>query len=193
MKDPFKMIGLLILIFGLIASGFYIANPTGYGIATGCRIVNESYIVLEPYKVWDTYIEWINVSPFEKNITIPTDEPVYINYTICDKCEYNITFSSDKPTNYFILDEDSKIRFETNETIFPIFNKWWEMYENLTLESDTDEVYYFVFDRSYRKTKTAGSSAKGFLRIKELRAIEKPIERTEYMEVKKYRTVTKCD
>lgn len=192
MKDPYKMIGLLILIFGLIASGFYIANPTSYAIATGCRVVNESYIVLEPYKLWDTYIEWINKTPFEKNFTIPVDEPFFISYTICDKCKYNITFISDKPTNYFIFDEYNKIRFERNESSLPIFNKIKETYENYTFESDTEEVYYFVFDRSSQWTKTS-TPAKGTLKIKELKAIEKPIERTEYRDVKKYRTVTKCD
>jgi len=196
MRDPYKMIGLLILIFGLIASGFYIANPTGYTIATHCRIVNESYTVLEPYKVRDTYIQWgelyLNVSP-EKNIFIPADEPVFINYTICANCKYNITFGSDKPTNYFILDNYNKIRFESKEPSFTIFRRWEKTNENFTFESDTEEVYYFVFDRSFQKSETAESSAKGILEIEELKGIKRTIERTEYREVAKYRTVTKCN
>jgi len=190
------MIGLLILIFGLIASGFYIANPTGYTITTQCRSFNEPYIVLEPYKVRETYIQWgelyLNVSP-KKNIFVPADEPVFINYTICANCKYNITFGSDKPTNYFILDEYNKIRFESNKPSFIIFSRWEKTNENFTFESDTEETYYFVFDRSFQESKTAESSATGTLRIEELNGIKRTIERIEYREVTKYRTVTKCD
>ena len=184
--------GLIVIISIFIISGIYITSPTGHFIR--CRDVRDSYIVLEPYNVTESWIDWgyYYIKVLDKNnIFIPTTRPVNLSYDLCSPCKYNVTFRTDKPTDFIIFDEYNRKRWDENLSNFALFKvvDVWE--KNFTFELMKNETYFFVFDRSEKGAETG--PAVGRLIIEELSGVNRTTERTEYREVTKYRTVTRCD
>jgi hypothetical protein len=192
-EDAFKMAALIAVIVIIIVLGFYLTNPTGYAIAK-CVDLTETYITFEPYKTYGFETKWgeLYLKVLDNSINIPSDKPTYVSYSMCSPCKYNISFYSDKPTNFFIFDKPNKDRFFSRESSFPIASDTNSVKANFSLEFETSAKYYFIFDRSFQGTSTS-DPATGRLIIYELSGINQTIEKTEYREVKNYRNVTRCE
>ncbi len=193
-QDIYKMLGLVLVIIVIIILGFYLSNPTGYAVLK-CAEFNEPYIVLEPYKEYDSEIKWgeVYLKILEKvNIVIPTNRPAYISYELCSPCRYNITFLSTLPTNFFIFDEFNKERYFDRKSAFAFLSERSSKNKTFSFQLGEKGKYYFVFDRSAQGTNT-NDPATGRLLIYELKGFNQTIVKTKYREITNYRTVTRCD
>jgi hypothetical protein len=193
-QDNYKMISLALGIIFIIVIGLYLSNPTGYAVLT-CADSVKSYKVLEPYKTYDYNLTWgeLYLQVLDKvNINIPSNRPAYISYNLCSPCKYNITFISDLPTNFFIFDNYSYVRYFNRMSAFPLVSNISSENTNFSFELATAGKYYFVFDRSAQGT-NFNDPATGRLIIYELRGFNQSTQLTKYREVTKYRNVTRCE
>lgn len=192
-QDGYKMISLALGIIFIIVIGLYLSNTTGYAALT-CANSVEPYKVLEPYKAYDYNLTWgeFYQQILDKvNINIPSNRPAYISYNLCSPCKYNITFISYLPTNFFIFDNYSYVRYFDRMSAFPLVSNTSSEETNFSFELATEGKYYFVFDRSAQGTNT-NDPATGRLIIYELRGANQSTEMTKYKKVTMYRNVTKC-
>jgi len=193
-RDSYKMISLALGIIFIIVIGLYLSNPTGYAVLNCANFV-ESYKVLEPYKAYDYNLTWgeLYLKILDKvSINIPSNRPAYISYNLCSPCKYNITFISDLPTNFFIFDNYSYVRYFDRMSAFPLVSETSSENKTFSFELATAGKYYFVFDRSAQGTNT-NDPATGRLIIYELKGFNQSTQLTKYREVTEYRNVTKCE
>ena len=192
-KDGYKFLVLMVIIVIMIALGLYLTNPTGY-VTLNCAEFNESYIVLEPYKTYGYEIKWgeIYLQTLDKvNINIPSIRPTYISYDLCGPCKYNVTFTSDLPTNFFIFDQYNKERYFDRKSAFPLVSETGSKNKTFSFQLGTKGKYYFVFDRSSQGTKS-NDPATGRLIIYELKGSNQTTQMTKYKEITNYRVLTRC-
>jgi hypothetical protein len=192
-KDDYRMIVLLLAIGFMAALGMYLVNP-GYADLM-CTEFNQSYTAFEPYKAYEYQTIWGSdyFQVLDKiAINIPSVRPNYISYNLCSRCRYNVTFVSDKPTNFFVFDEFNKLRYFESRSAFPIVMDASARNTTFSFEIEAKGKYYFVFDRSAQGT-TRNDPATGRLIIKELKGLNYTTQVTKYREVTRYRNVTVCD
>jgi hypothetical protein len=182
----------LLAIAAVIVIGLYLTNTT-YSSLT-CAETNQSYTVLEPYTAYDYQTIWSGV--YEQildkvNVNIPSNRPSFISYYLCSPCRYNVTFASDKLTNFFVFDEYNDQRYFQYRSAFAIAQGISSKNSTLSFEVDKKGKYYFVFDRSAQGT-TTNDPATGRLLLNESIGSNQTTQTTMYREVVRYRNATVC-
>jgi hypothetical protein len=191
-EDNKKMLIILMLVAAMAALGIYLTNPGRTDLL--CTETNQSYIVLEPYVVNEYQMVWSGVyyQVLDKvSINIPSNRPNFISYYLCSPCRYNVTFTSDKLTNFFVFDEYNDQRYFDYRTAFPISQGISTKNATLSFEIDKKGKYYFVFDRSAQGTNT-NDPATGRLILNESIGSNHTTQTTAYKEVTRYRKTTIC-
>jgi hypothetical protein len=192
-EDDYIVFVLLLSMGFIIALGMYVVNP-GYADLT-CAEVKQSYTVLESYNEYDYETVWeeLYLQILDKlAINIPTNRPNYISYQLCSPCRYNITFLSDKVTNFFIFDEYNKERYFSGQSAFPLVKDVSSKNTTFSFELGEGDKYYFVFDRSAQGT-NFNDPATGRLIINELKGSSQIVLTTKYRDIVTYRNVTVCE
>lgn len=191
-KDDQRLYALLIGIVILIAIGVYIVRSAYYEMS--CTETEIDYKVLEPQLTYGYNVTWgeVYTQVLDKvAINVPTDRPNYISYDLCGPCRYNVTFISDRPTNFFVFGSYDKERYFEGLSAFPLTSKTSSKNATLIFELAERGKYYFVFDRSAQGTAT-NDPATGRLIINELRGVNLTTQVTKYVEVTAKRNVTVC-
>jgi hypothetical protein len=192
-KNDMRLFALLAGIVIMIAIGVYIIRSNYFDMK--CTTSEVGYKVLEPQLVYDYNTTWGDVytQVLDKiAINVPTNRPNYISYDLCSPCRYNVTFISDKPTNFFVFDQYDKDRYFEGLSAFPIASKTSGKNTTLNFELASKGKYYFVFDRSAQGT-TTNDPATGRIIINELRGVNQTVQVTKYAEVIERRNVTVCE
>jgi hypothetical protein len=192
-KDDPKVFALLVGICIMIAIGVYIIRSNYVDMK--CTETEVGYTVLEPQLTYDYNITWgslYNQVLDKIAINVPTNRPNYISYNLCGPCRYNVTFISDKPTNFFVFDQYNKDRYFEGLSAFPLTSKPSGKNTTLVFELAEKGKYYFVFDRSAQGTAT-NDPATGRVIIDELRGVNQTVQVTKYAEVTERRNVTVCE
>jgi hypothetical protein len=188
-----KMALFLLAIAAIIAIGVYLTSTTYSNLS--CVETNQSYTVLEPYTVYDYQTVWSGV--YEQildkvNVNIPSNRPNFVSYYLCSPCRYNVTFISDKPTNFFVFDDYNYQRYFQYRSAFAISQGISSANSTLSFEVDKKGKYYFVFDRSAQGTNT-NDPATGRLLLNESLGSNQTTQIAKYREVVKYRNATVCE
>jgi hypothetical protein len=192
-KDDPKVFALLVGICIMIAIGVYIIRSNYTDMK--CTETEIGYTVLEPQLTYGYNITWgsLYTQVLDKiAINVPTNRPNYISYNLCGPCRYNVTFISDKPTNFFVFDQYNKDRYFEGLSAFPLTSKPSGTNTTLVFELADKGKYYFVFDRSAQGT-TTNDPATGRIIINELRGVNQTVQVTKYAEVTERRNVTVCE